>query len=477
MGFRIREVKADGEWVALTDNRSQHSSDNIFTLVVGQNAVGKSRLLRKIVSNYLFNNEDRIFTEGDTNFTSTFIDSPYEGSLKSNRSFFHSNPATIDNRRLFYGDEDDYVYGQEVRCSEESYIRPANIIAVSTGRHDRFPSPSHNNRKSTRVDYHYIGTENKSGSNITSSLTALLEGLLDGRRKIDHLTSIFDYLGFAPYLDIKLTLDKRQMEKALAYSRKAKSYEAYKEVIEFLNHEENTSKGQDYDVSHIFHELRAHGKSSIEISFLNSHIAGRHALIDLIPLLKAEVVKISDVTLFVTSGKSRMRLSQASSGQQCMLTIVLGIAGVIQHGSLICIDEPEISLHPGWQSSIVSQLQKAFSEYHGCHFIIATHSPQIVSGLTTENGYVLNLEDKKLYHSHEYAKRSADFQLAEIFRTPGFNNEYLVRITLLWLTKLSRRDRLTRQDRSDVEDLIKVRELLSDTDPVYHLIGQVEALY
>ncbi|MCY1292608.1 AAA domain, putative AbiEii toxin, Type IV TA system [compost metagenome] len=159
-----------------------------------------------------------------------------------------------------------------------------------------------------------------------------------------------------------------------------------------------------------------------------------------------------------------------------MLTMILGIAGAIKDDSLICIDEPEISLHPRWQADIVRQLQTVFEEYQGCHFIIATHSPQIVSGLTTENGYVLSLEDRKFYRSDEYARRSADFQLAEIFNTPGHNNEYLIRIALTLLTKLSNEQPLTNVDRQKIEWLSIIGKDLSDKDPVFHLINQVRML-
>lgn len=126
---------------------------------------------------------------------------------------------------------------------------------------------------------------------------------------------------------------------------------------------------------------------------------------------------------------------------------------------------------------MVKQLQEVFANFSGCHFVIATHSPQIVSGLTSNNGYVLNLEEKELYHSFEYAKRSADFQLAEVFHTPGQNNEYLLRITLLLLTKLTRREELNSEDIETLATLVSLRKNMSNSDPVYHLIGQVEALY
>ncbi|KKA05972.1 hypothetical protein VP02_20550 [Pseudomonas ogarae] len=160
-----------------------------------------------------------------------------------------------------------------------------------------------------------------------------------------------------------------------------------------------------------------------------------------------------------------------------MLTMMLGIAGSIQNGSLICIDEPEISLHPQWQSSLVKQLQEVFADYHGCHFIIATHSPQLVSGLVTDNGYVLSLEEARLYKPYEYAKRSADFQLAEIFQSPGQNNEYLLRTVLILLTKIAKRENFNEDDRETAVRLFKLQSKMSDVDPVYHLISQLGTLY
>lgn len=479
MSFKIEEVQTDGSWVPLTDFRAHYTDENIFTLVVGQNAVGKSRLLRKIVSNYIFNADERVKLANRENYELDVDNQLYNNFQNSFYHIYDYTQQELDTKRLLLGKEYyDYFPDHEVRCSPDSAITPTNVIAVSTGRHDRFPSPLHSKKRKSNTNYNYIGTENKSGSNISNSLTALLEGLVTGRQKLNHLASIFEYLGFVPYLDIKLAIDKRQRSKTSRQGEHQEYLNIDPSLIDFLFSDEITHNKSRLGSSHIYEDLKYHSKANIELDFGDNYLGRAHStILNLIPLLKSELIRISDVTLVNLLGKSRLRLSQASSGQQCMLTIMLGIAGAIQNGSLICIDEPEISLHPSWQSNIVSQLQRVFSDYHGCHFIIATHSPQIVAGLTSNNGYVLNLEERRLYHSHEYAKRSADFQLAEIFHAPGFNNEYLVRLTLLTLTKLSRREELSNEDRLNINRLLKSRELLSDTDPVFHLIGQVEALY
>ncbi|MBO2007151.1 ATP-binding protein [Serratia marcescens] len=66
--------------------------------------------------------------------------------------------------------------------------------------------------------------------------------------------------------------------------------------------------------------------------------------------------------------KSKISLFQTSSGQQCMILMMIGIVSSISDNSLVCIDEPEISLHPKWQLEFISILQRTFSDYRGCHF-------------------------------------------------------------------------------------------------------------
>ncbi|AVJ20365.1 MULTISPECIES: AAA family ATPase [Pseudomonas] len=479
MRFQINEVQVDGHWVPLTDYRASDNYENIFTLIVGQNAVGKSRLLRKIVSNYIFSQEGRTKSSIKSgNYYnqdhSSLWNQSHNDPKQINYFALPSNAASHDSH-LF---RDHNYYLGEVRTSLTSSLSPSNVIAVSTGRHDRFPSATHIRNKEIIADYRYIGTDQFSKNSISSSLISLLEGLLQGRQSLHKLSDIFEYLGFAPYLDIKLSLDRKQYSRLTSEELNELHYSSNQSLLEFLIGDDSRVHDNYSSASAFYEYLKSSSKTNIELGFWDHSLDMKHRTItELIPFLKSGLIKIFDITLISLINKSRMRLSQASSGQQCMLTIMLGIAGAIKDGSLICIDEPEISLHPQWQTNLVKQLQEVFSNFSGCHFVIATHSPQLVSGLTSNNGYVLNLEEKELYHSFEYAKRSADFQLAEVFHTPGQNNEYLLRVTLLLLTKLSRREELNYDDRETFKMLVSIRKNMSETDPVYHLIGQVEALH
>ncbi|PNU29376.1 AAA family ATPase, partial [Serratia marcescens] len=97
-------------------------------------------------------------------------------------------------------------------------------------------------------------------------------------------------------------------------------------------------------------------------------------------------------------------LRLASSGEQCILLSLLGIAANISDNTLILIDEPEISLHPEWQEKYISLLMNIFERYQSCLFVIATHSPQIVSKLNPRGSYIYTIQNDELLDAYEYVK-------------------------------------------------------------------------
>ena len=79
---------------------------------------------------------------------------------------------------------------------------------------------------------------------------------------------------------------------------------------------------------------------------------------------------------------------QLSSGEQHTLVLNYQLLFKAQPGSLILIDEPEISLHVHWQHQFLDDLQK-ISNIVNLNILIATHSPSIIHDrweLTVELG-------------------------------------------------------------------------------------------
>lgn len=71
-------------------------------------------------------------------------------------------------------------------------------------------------------------------------------------------------------------------------------------------------------------------------------------------------------------------LTELSSGEQHELVLIYELLFKVADGSLILIDEPELSLHVAWQKKFISDLQK-IQNLRNLNVIIATHSPQIIN--------------------------------------------------------------------------------------------------
>jgi hypothetical protein len=96
--------------------------------------------------------------------------------------------------------------------------------------------------------------------------------------------------------------------------------------------------------------------------------------------------------------------------------------------------------------------------------------------LTSENGFVADLETSNLLRPEDYAKKSADYQLSEVFHEPGYKNEYLIRTLLVILSKVNKGQPLSSLDRSKLRELEYVRDRLDESDPVLHLLDQVKVM-
>lgn len=84
------------------------------------------------------------------------------------------------------------------------------------------------------------------------------------------------------------------------------------------------------------------------------------------------------IRAFDEDTKSLIPLSSLSSGEQHELVLIYELLFKVQEGSVILIDEPELSLHVAWQKTFISDIQK-IQKLKNLNVIIATHSPQIIN--------------------------------------------------------------------------------------------------
>ncbi|WP_338546519.1 AAA family ATPase [Pseudomonas benzopyrenica] len=455
---RIIEFPFEDRYVPLAQN-SLFQDENCFSIIIGRNGTGKSRLLSDIVSNY-----------------SKMID-------EKNNYFFGAN----------------------------GFI-PAKILAVSTSPFDKFPSVPRSKTTSFRSIYSYIGMRSSGmyATNAMALMSSTTKGLInkyleserhENLNEIFRLLKIEAKLSFVFKLNInrkiaikdpnnpeqKYFVDYEDVGISLTDRRGNAIDDSFEEILEDRIFESFRSLSQEvkndiaYALNYTMERLDTKRDSLFKLDFdyISKYREGfidKHFATAVLTLLNHNIVKLFDLKIWKKheSGDTQeLSLRRASSGEQCMLVMTLGIAGQIEHRSLILIDEPEISLHPAWQERFIKTLTTVFSQYKECHFIIATHSPQIISRLSTENCFITVIDENKLHRANDYLEKSADFQLAELFDAPGIMNEYITRLAFSLLTKVRSERTLTDQAKAEMKKLQTMQGKLEETDPNFELINTV----
>jgi predicted ATP-binding protein involved in virulence len=82
--------------------------------------------------------------------------------------------------------------------------------------------------------------------------------------------------------------------------------------------------------------------------------------------------------IFKTNQDQILSLTELSSGEQHEVVLLYELLFKVEPGTLVLIDEPEISLHVSWQQEFINDLIK-IADMQKIRFVIATHSPTIIN--------------------------------------------------------------------------------------------------
>ena len=89
-----------------------------------------------------------------------------------------------------------------------------------------------------------------------------------------------------------------------------------------------------------------------------------------------------------------LSLDQLSSGEKQMIIQVYELLFRAQSGTLVLIDEPELSLHMMWQMNYLKNLME-IAHLRGFQCIVATHSPQIFNSLWSKSVDLFTLSNQE----------------------------------------------------------------------------------
>lgn len=429
----IYQLEQNKNILKFIDNDFELQNTNIYTFLVGKNSVGKSRLLRSLIIHALEEDKfDKVLALSNTQYHKfpSYRDLPNKDEVSNNKYI----RLAFEARTPIYSGGYDYRKKRN-NFSKNNYQYLFNFF------------------EENNIKFHKNLNMNL---NFTQSFESFLTQFSFKEKPYYNLLTILDFLKLDHY--VKCTILPINSIKIDELNIK-------------INNHFNNSKNISSEEYEIFRYLK---DSLYDLKSLRSfdllHLSS-FELKSISFLIESGLVRIYKVSF--SKDKKIFNYTDLSSGELAVLSLVLGLTATITDNSLICIDEPEINLHPQWQEKIIELIELVSENYYGCHFFIATHSPQLISGISEKNSFILDLTNNSLKTIESFKNRSSDFQLSEVFNFPGKNNEYLIRKLIIILNKFNTEVDFHLDDESEtllehLEKLIKY-EKIDKEDKVFIL--------
>jgi predicted ATPase len=398
------------------------SGRNNLTAVIGSNGTGKSHLLSAIVQTFLLLEE-------------------FAGGLRRSKSNlplqklnFRVKGQDCGVSRGAGGQPLLTVNGRIVTA--QNLPLPERVVALTTSPFDKFPIPrtsSHSVAPRDQSLYRYLGLRDRTGraaiENILfRSLNSLFETSDNEAFRRANIGRVFEFLQLRPNLTVIYHLRATQrIEAAVRDQRFVLAESLIGNSIQLKRASDVVRSGEVSEsglaaLLEIAFDKAEHGTIRLSADFANGGSLDENFRI-LRPLRRAGFLQLRAVEVTHANGLAS-DLKRASSGQLSMASSLLALAAEIKNGSLVLIDEPELSLHPEWQVKYIDLLLRTFDRYSGCHFVVATHSPLVISELPSFAN-VVSLDKIEIPSTVELSGQSADFLLAEAFGLPSNKNRHV----------------------------------------------------
>lgn len=493
-------------------NSTMKTSSNIYSIILGKNASGKSELLRETISSIL-----RVKIEDEKlspyiDLLDPYLNEKYKSLTPPRTANIKLEILTDDGKKItvrtsktneprkiinFKG-EDTYLrdesfrYESSIELQENNQkfrdlIKNTKLIAVSESPYIKFPEMKNNGE----LNYHYLHhrktndssmkfwTDEEKADDKVQTLTSSLLELLSRESNFTPY-SILKFVGLDAYINLKLKLNNDYLRKSEDLKSKYEEERIKSEDTSTFEEDIlNANEVIDLFIKEKDSKSTLSQKFSSESVNINFSMNSRDIYS---PKAIKKLIDLGILNLIETEFKCKdnsINAMSLSSGQLSILNTVAGIDSLLEDNSIIFIDEPEISLHPEWQSLFMPFITKQFNKYNNCHFIIATHSPHVISNVKSNNSFVLLIDEEsvKTIDGAQVAKKSTDLLLTLFFKTPGHKNEYLLRLLLTTYSKLVDKISLNADDVKSLEIAKEYYNELDSDDPVRYITEKALDLY
>lgn len=443
-----------------------NSQDSQYTLLIGENGVGKSFILEAIV--------DFLFYVWVSYTMYSMVRRPKYIFCTTLIYYMNEAVCKLDWRegRLHF-----YIDGDESSVLLDYLPR---IVTTSFSICDKFKVPRSEEREQFHF-YKYIGAKvNGNMISPTSILFTLLSNVASAsQEQQNRINNAIHAIGYELCISFRFKLqavsEKFSFNEALNdFEMKAKETTYASKKFRQLNFDE---KQILFDFYEKIKENKDTISMMIDLTDGNDLETKKHDIYALYKLRQMHVLNLSQIS-FRKVSKEFVSCIDMSSGEFNMLATIISVASVAEKNVLVLMDEPEISQHPSWQMSIIDYLDKCLRG-QACHLLIATHSNFLVSDLPIKRSEVLHLyKDKqclikaKRIESNTYGW-SAEEVLLKVFHVPTTRNRYLASIVGELMNGISY-DTIKEEEVQDKISFLKeIVGNLNDIDPMKKIIETI----
>lgn len=445
----------------------------LYSVLIGCNGVGKSTLLKEMVDFF-------VDLHAYINNFKQKMSSANKARLKGVK--YHIDGVCCEVIRIGR----TFLIKIDDRFLASKKLRVPTIVACNFGAFDKFPVQKVNGSSQTRYDvpyYKYVGAH-VNGNMISSSaiafrlLFALKENMDDRQRQ--NLSSILDFIGYDHTITLNYSIVLKSKKNGSVYDHVLQHVQKDKEYSKLTSEQRSNKVKELYD----FYKNKEFAKQptcNYDIDIDQNSLAANEDLNYIYKLKQYDLVQATSV-VFYKNGK-QIASEEMSSGEFAMLSMVLSISTAASDShTLILIDEPELSLHPNWQMTIIDNLDRALKN-QVCHLLIATHSHMLVSDLPMNRSSVSQWEKDK--DGNLIANRieentygwSAEEVLLKVFKTATDRNRYFGERIAKLLEQMGN-DTITKEAVADeLNELQEISQHLSDVDPMKMVLNTIIDAY
>lgn len=450
--------------------------DNIplYSVLIGINGIGKSTLMKEMIDFFIdlhscvkeSSSKQSLSKTGQLRGIKYHIDGIECEVIRFTKTFL----AKIDGNICALTD-----------------LRLPSIVACHFGTFDKLPTQKVNGTAQTKYDvpyYKYVGAH-VNGSMISSSAIAFrllfaLNERMDERQR-ENICSILDFIGYDHKVSLSYTFVMRAKKDGSVLETIKERVDKDRDYRNLNKQEKNGKANQLYN----FYKIKTStgdSRHGYDIDFDCSASNGSDEELQYIYKLKqCDLIKSTNV-LFHKHGVE-ITSDDMSSGEFAMLSTVLSIsAAASDPHTLILLDEPELSLHPNWQMTLIDNLDRALRN-RICHLLIATHSHMVVSDLPMKRSSVTQLEKdedgnlKGTTISECTYGWSAEEVLLKVFKTATDRNRYFAERIGKLLEQMGNNSIKPDDVAGELKELQEISMHLSDMDPMKTVLNTIVEAY